>query len=748
MNVASVLLAVVAGAVPAANRVPARVPDTLTLADPADVRIEGFLGDRVDRNRSGRLMNVPLEDLLAGFENRPGTHPWIGEHIGKWLHAATLAWRYSDDPALKKRIDAAVRRLIAAQQPDGYLGTYADDQRWTSWDVWVHKYVLIGLLAYHGATGDPYALEAARRIGDLLVATFGPGKRDIIASGTHVGMAATSVLEPMVALYRATGEPRYLDFCRYLVASWDQPNGPRILTGLFRQGRVSRIANQKAYEMMSNLVGLCELYRVTGDERFRQAAEIAWDDINKTQCYSTGGTSYREHFQPELHLPVTGYVAETCANVTWMQLSLQLLALDGNPKYAEAIERLIYNHLLGAQADDGNDWCYFTVLYGRKRFRDDINCCHSSGPRGVALLPSAFYATADRTIRVNLYGPSEFRTELDGIGPVALSQNADFPAEGAIDIAVAPEQPAEFTVEFRIPSWSRRTSVAVNGRPVNVTAPLTRMTQMWHDGDRIALELDVAPQWIAGEFSRTTLWRARRGPFILCASPRWNPDLAPGDRIGVTDAMRLVAGADHTARVDAKVRTPSGIADRWITLGPFALVQHELFTVWMIDAERLATAPPISLFIGQASSYSRRGNRKGSIVDGDPNTYRNTYDGRRAAEDWYEVHCIGNETVTVERVVFQHGRTFHDGGWFDTSARKPSVLFTTHRGDDWKLLGTLDSYPDTTAEQAPRLPNGQAFELRIRPTTLHALRVVGVPACGDDPTQAFSSCAEIAAYGR
>ena len=105
-------------------------------------------------------------------------------------------------------------------------------------------------------------------------------------------MAATSVLEPMVKLYVVTGDERYLAFCRYLVDSWDQPNGPKILASLLDHGKVNKTANGKAYEMMSNLVGLCELYRVVGDERYLKAARNAWEDIRHNQTYITGGVSF------------------------------------------------------------------------------------------------------------------------------------------------------------------------------------------------------------------------------------------------------------------------------------------------------------------------------------------------------------------------------------------------------------------------------------------------------------------------
>src|SRR5947199_6847597 len=137
--------------------------------------------------------------MLAGFRKRPGEQAWIGEHVGKWLHAATLAWVNTGDPALRAKLDRVVAGLIATQEPDGYLGTYTPDKRFglyrgADWDVWVHKYDLIGLLTYYQYTQNAEALAAARRIGDLLINTFGDDKKSIVSAGTHKGMAATSIL--------------------------------------------------------------------------------------------------------------------------------------------------------------------------------------------------------------------------------------------------------------------------------------------------------------------------------------------------------------------------------------------------------------------------------------------------------------------------------------------------------------------------------------------------------------------------
>jgi hypothetical protein len=330
--------------------VPDKAPDRFTSAALGSQHIEGVLGDRMRVNLEGRLLHVDEKSLIDCFEHRPGPQDWAGEHAGKFLHAAANTWLYTDDPRLKTLMDRMARELIATQLPDGYLGTYTDDKRWTSWDVWVHKYDLLGLVAYYQATGYQPALEASRKIGDLLVRTFGtgPGQRDIVAAGTHVGMAATSVLEAMVNLYRFTGDVRYLNFCEYLVRSWDQPNGPKIIASLLSTQSVFHTANAKAYEMMSNLVGLAELYRATGNPLYLKTAQTAWSDIAAHRLYVTGTTSSSEHFADDGVLPgeEASNVGEGCATVTWLQLTWQLLRLTGEARYAEQLEHTVYNALL------------------------------------------------------------------------------------------------------------------------------------------------------------------------------------------------------------------------------------------------------------------------------------------------------------------------------------------------------------------------------------------------------------------
>jgi DUF1680 family protein len=749
-----------AGPVP--FRVPAKWPDAIELLSPESVRVEGWLGQRLWANATNRLLRVDTEPLLAGYRKRPGNHPWIGEHVGKWLHAATLAWAYTGDSELRAKLDRVVTELIACQEPDGYLGTYVPEKRFglypgADWDVWSHKYNLIGLLTYYQYTGQPEALAACRRMADLLVRTFGPGNKSILSAGTHVGMAATSVLEPMVLLYRYTGEERYLEFAHYLVQAWDEPSGPKILHALRAGKPVHQVANGKAYEMLSNLVGLGELARATGDRTLLAPLVHAWQDIVSKRLYLTGSASQGEHFHDDYYLPnhEGAHVAETCVTTTWIQFNLQLLRLTGEARFANELERTFYNHLAAAQRPDGAQWCYFTPLEGRKAYGPGINCCVSSGPRGLALAPQAAYlkrrlADADALL-VSTFETSTVRTELDGV-PVTVHQNSQFPRKGQAVLRVKPARPARFALQVRAADWAQPVRLAVNGQAAETHLQdgwVTLSARQWADGDEVALQFSLGAGVVLGTHGNSGRAALVWGPFVLAYDTARNPGLPPPRRIGFVEfgkpPFTLRPGSDLLFGAD--IRTAQRPQPQRAIFVTFADAGRDggLYQVW-IRAPGAAWPTDESVLADGQESRSRPGNVAGSIIDGDPASLVVTFNGQPAAEDWFAVTL--SQPVTIQRVAFVHGRTFHDGGWFDTAAGKPRIQVQRRPGGPWETVAELADYPATTATDPAGLKPGQRFVQRLpEPVTVVGVRVIGRPASGDNPRQAFSSCAELEAFG-
>jgi hypothetical protein len=524
---------------PVPYKVALAMPDSLRALDPSSVKIEGWLGARIDANVSHRLAVVDIAPLLAGYIKKPGVQPWIGEHVGKWIHAATLAWVYTGDATLRAKLDDTVSRLIATQESDGYLGTYLPSQRFglfpdADWDVWCNAYNMIGLLTYYRYTGEESALAATRRVADLLMRTF-PGRKSILAAGTHEGMAATSVLVPIVELYRLTGDERYLAFARYIVRSYDEPGGPRIVHTLLSAKDVSLTANGKAYEMLANLMGLCDLARVTGDERLLLAVTNGWDDIVRNRLYVTGTASTHEHFGADHELPndEDAQVGETCVTTTWIQLNLQLLQLTGASQYGDEIERSLYNQLTAAQSPKGDDWCYYTALQGSKHYDSGITCCHSSGPRALALAPTAAYLESDDTAVVSTFESSRARIDIGG-QTVELDQQSAFPREGHAVLMIHTPHPAMFAVKVRVPKWA--SPVEIDGVKFD-SGWATVAKRSWKEGDRIDYTFQLSGRVMAGDYSNYSRAVATWGPFVLAA------DTAQNRRLKSLEELRVAGDA-------------------------------------------------------------------------------------------------------------------------------------------------------------------------------------------------------------
>ncbi len=531
-----VLVADASAAAAVVEVVPCAVKDRQIAVSPDASRLGGFLGVRLDANEANRLAIIDESRLLDGFRHRPGRQAWEGEHAGKWLDAATLAWNYTQDDRLRDKLDRVVTELGKWQLDDGYLGTYLPDQRWTEWDVWAHKYDMIGLLTYYRYTGNTNALEISRCCADLLCRTFGPesGQRDILNAGWHMGMAPTSVLEPVVLLYRYTGDQRYLDFCRYILASWETPDGPRIIWTLLSQRRVDKVGNGKAYEMLSCLNGALELYRTTGDRQLLDAALIAWQDIVDKRLYLTGAASHHEHFHNDFELPNgDANVGETCVTVTWIQFNAQLLRLTGEARFVEELERAVYNQLLGAQQPDGAGWGYYVQLEGRKPYSSDLSghCCLSSGPRGLALVPTFAFATDNEGPVVNFLSPGTAQLLLANGTPVKIEIDSAYPVSGDVRVVLRLDRSARFTLKLRVPEWSAGATLTVNGQreesPINA-GEYVALQRDWRDGDTVDLSIPMPLRPIIGEHGNKGRVAFVCGPLVLAADDSLNPGVPIG----------------------------------------------------------------------------------------------------------------------------------------------------------------------------------------------------------------------------
>jgi DUF1680 family protein len=502
---------------------------------PGTVTIGGHLGHKLNQCITNRIMVQEINPILDLFLTRTNdTGGFKGEFLGKWLTAAALSCRYQENPALQGTVDRAVEQLIKAASPEGYITTYQPGAEFKTWDVWIQKYVLLGLIAEYDQTGKQADLEAAKRSADYVLSRNGPGKLSIEEYGppSHKGGCSFSILEPMVLLYERTGEKRYLDFARYIVAAWSKPGkyapqGIRLIENAEAGTPLVESEVLHSYALMSCFEGLCELYRATGKQRYLDACLKFAQIIMREELMITGSVSNHEMWyngaleQTEtLERPV-----ETCATATWMKLCYQLLRLTGDSKWADRMEVSLYNNLLGAMMPQGEWWSYDSPLTGeRAPSRQQgvhLSCCVSSGPRGLLITPewAVMRSVAGGPV-VNLYSPGTASLKLPNGKNLNIVQETGYPVTALVTLTLQPEKPSSFALKLRIPEWSKLTVIKVNEEPIKCQpGSYASIERKWKANDKVTLKLDLRGRIIRAP-SGAPQQVVMRGPIVLAFDNR------------------------------------------------------------------------------------------------------------------------------------------------------------------------------------------------------------------------------------
>ena len=525
--------------------------------------LRGFLGDYLSGVSDQWLKVAPLANpgMLEMFRDRDRTPlrallPWSGEFAGKYLTGATQVLRLTGDPILRGRLEAFVAQWVTLQAEDGYLGPFPREHQLTgwapnvgreggaTWDAWGHYHAMLGLLLWHEEREDPAAFRCAERIGDLLCRRFPAGGQRLVDTGsTEMNLA---VVHSLCLLYRHSPKEQYLQLALQIVdefAAEDEQGRP--LAGDYLRaalaGREFFETPKPRWESLHPILGLVELYYLTGRDELRQAFEHWWWSIVRWDRHNNGGFSSGEQAQGNPYHP--GAI-ETCCTVAWIALGVEMLRLTGNSAVADELELSTLNSVVGMHSATGRWATYDTPMDGvRKASAHDIvfqaregtpelNCCSVNSARGFGMLSDWALMRDDAGLVLNWYGAGEMTADLPGAGSVTLAQQTDYPRSGAVEITVTASTAVDWTLKLRIPYWSERTRVTVNGEEITgVTAgSYLTLRRQWEPGDQVRLELDVAFHFWVGERECEGLTSIFRGPLLLTYDRRFNecdPDNLP-----------------------------------------------------------------------------------------------------------------------------------------------------------------------------------------------------------------------------
>ena len=480
----------------------------------------GVHGERISLFRQNRLKFMLSGDfLINGFEHRPGSHSWQGEHIGKWLHSSILSiqnqtilnkstdWRDEKLKKNKEDIDKLVDRLLSTQLENGYMGTYAEKNRFMKilesgsmggWDVWTHRYNLYGLLTYEKYYANKKVIDACRKMGDLLIEVFGEGKADITKYGTRQGISSMTILESIVMLYERTLDKKYLDFAEHLVKVSEQNNKLRLMGNMLENGSVVNSGDGKAYQLMANLLGYLSLYRCTGKEKYLTTVLNAWEQIKDKHILVSGGPwsrhtdyngnkecfAHKDAFHPEK------IFVEGCSDATWVQLNIHLHEFTGDSKYFNEAEQTMVNEVYRHQDIDGYKFAYYTIPNENKTQHNPFyHCCASSEPRGMEMYSNNLAGAINGVLSINTLFPARIKLSNEfGGGNLEISGNFPYANKTTFNLNV--DFKKKFKVEFRMPANTSLNSVLVNNKQVKFIRNQRGKYEIngsWKKGDMIEI---------------------------------------------------------------------------------------------------------------------------------------------------------------------------------------------------------------------------------------------------------------------
>ncbi len=660
--------------------------------------------------------------------------------VYKVLEGASYSLADRRDGKLEKMVDEVIAKIAAAQQENGYLNSYytlvEPDKKWTNCaskhELYCAGHLIEAAVAHHRATGKRTLLDVAIKFADRIDEIFGPGKRYDVPGHEELELA-------LVKLYELTGEERYFNLSKFFIdIRGDKSKRPK-LYGPYCQDHLpvrqqSEIVGHSVRAMYL-YSGVADVAGYTGDEGYVNAMGRLWQSVVERKMYVTGGIGVQGHgegFSGDYRLPNAAAYCETCAAIGMALWNHRLNLMHGQAKYADVVERAMYNGILSGMELGGEKYFYVNPLassggHHRQPFFG-CACCPSNVVRFVPSVPGYVYARFVRGICVNLYVAGTGKMALASGTPVTITQETRYPWDGKVRLTVdvAKKHTGWFQVRLRIPDWCEGAKVSLNGKPYDDNLRMIDgyavLCRYWDPGDVIELDLPMpirrieAHPAVKADVGRVAVGRGpivygfeavdndgRVSNIMLPHDPKFTaehrPDLLGGVTVikGVDRSGREIVGIPYYAwdhrepgemivwvRQDGKSRTPKVDDTSW---------QGKLYRP--LDPATLGPSIPLSLMemSTPSASHCRGADNIGAINDqiepsksNDHGLARLTFWDHRGTKEWVQYDFPSAQKVSAVAVY-----------WFDDTARGQCRVPASWKllykdGDAWKPVEGASDY--------------------------------------------------------
>jgi DUF1680 family protein len=557
---------------------------------------DGFWAPRIATNRAATLPHIykKLEESgrISAFDldfKREVPSPIVlifgDSDPAKWLEAASYTLATAPDPDLQAKVDYLADKIVRAQQPDGYLNTHfihaEPGMRWKNLrdlhEMYCAGHLIEGAVAHYEATGQRKLLDALSRYADHIDATFGPNP------GQKRGYPGHPEIElALVKLYHATGNERYLNLAKFFIdergtSSPEKPHyydleararGEDPANFLFRSYEYNQshqpIREQEkvvghAVRAMYLFSAVADLAHECKDDSLLRTCYRLWDNLINKRMYLTGGigpSRHNEGFTSDYDLPDETAYAETCATIGLIMWNQRLLQFEGERRFADVMERGLYNGFLSGVSLDGTHFYYENPLSSAGDHHHEewflCPCCPPNVARVLASLGRYFYSTGPQDLWLHLYAGNTAELEVGG-SPLTVRQETRYPWDGAVRVQLGLAKPQRLTLHLRLPGWCDSFRLAVNGEELAIQPEengYLAIAREWQDGDTVEFTMEMPVRAVfANPAVRQLEGRVaiQRGPLVYCLEGADHGDFAL-DQISVNPAD--IPGFQATYRPD------------------------------------------------------------------------------------------------------------------------------------------------------------------------------------------------------
>ncbi|MHC4353162.1 MAG: glycoside hydrolase family 127 protein [Planctomycetota bacterium] len=489
-------------------------------------RRKGVLDYLSKFERLGHVDNFRI--VARGSKNKHVGGPNNDEFLYKLIEAA--GYHAAEKGPIRAVFTVVNDAILSAQADDGYLNTYYDnpqikaknpDNRFkptNRFEFYNFAHLTQAAIAWYRSTGDRKLLDGMIKFADLICEKFSapnllPYTRNR-NNRPNLKYEHPNHEMAMVELYRVTGNKRYLDFARHTLDQygfWD----------------FEEVWGHAVQETLL-LAGGADVYLESGEPAMLTQLEKMWHDVRDRKMYITGGIGskgFGESFGGAYELPNESSYCETCAAISKVFWDYRMLLATGDCKYADDMERTLYNAVLVGISLDGTEYFYqnkMEVKPGKNVRRMPwfgCSCCPPNVQRLLGSLQQYFYTVDDSGIAVHLYNTGRVRTETPSGRAIALQQATDYPTSGKVWIRA--ETAGEFSISLRVPGWAGEPKVEISGENVKDVRPgrYCSISRKWNRGDVIAIDFGMKPRLVPGnEKVKDQAGKVAilRGPLVYC----------------------------------------------------------------------------------------------------------------------------------------------------------------------------------------------------------------------------------------